>query len=360
MKNNITDTPGGRKIHKASTPSMGGIPIFIGVAFTVLLWFSLKDLNASRSLLSAVTIMFFIGLRDDLVNLSALQKLMGQLAAAVLIVGFADIRFTSMYGLLGIYEIPDFIAYPLSVFTIIVITNAFNLIDGIDGLAGSISMIALSFFGVWFGLNGMTLYTAICAAFVGAIGGFLIFNWSPAKIFMGDTGALSIGILLASLAVLFIDTNYYLPEGHALKFNGTIATAVAVLILPLYDTARIFVKRIRRGKSPMSPDKSHVHHFVMRMGFNHPKTTSILIISNLIFIGAAVLGRRYGDLIMLPVIMIGAAYLGVVLDKMVLVRVKRLTKNAPRVLEKYEHLRESQIKPKIEKDIIYREKISSN
>jgi UDP-GlcNAc:undecaprenyl-phosphate/decaprenyl-phosphate GlcNAc-1-phosphate transferase len=332
VKNRIIDTPGGRKIHKESTPSMGGIPIMIGVLFAVLLWFTLGELNQSRSILFAVTIMFIVGLRDDLVNLSAFHKLVGQLAAALLVVVYGGVQLTSLYGLFGVYDLPVFVGIPVSLFTVIVLTNSFNLIDGVDGLAGMCSLLALTFFGTWFELNDQHLYAAIAATFAGGIVGFLMFNWSPAKIFMGDTGALAIGLLLASFAVLFIESNYALDASSPIKFSGSVATGVAVMILPIFDTARIFVKRVRKGKSPLSPDKSHVHHFIMRMGFEHRQITLILASVNLLFIAIGIIGKDYSDLMMLPIVIGTAIFLGLTLDYLVLRSVKNKVRKSPKLL----------------------------
>lgn len=332
VKNKITDAPGGRKIHKVSTPSMGGIPIMTGVLFSVLLWFTFAELTQSRSILFAVVIMFIVGLRDDIVNMSALHKLIGQLAAALLVVVYGGVQLTSMYGVFGVHEITPWLGIPLSLFTIIVLTNAFNLIDGVDGLAGTVSLVALVFFGVWFELTGLHLYAAMAATFAGGLVGFLMFNWSPAKIFMGDTGALAIGLLLASFAILFIDHNYSLADASPFKFTGSVSTAIAVMILPIYDTARIFVKRVSKGKSPLSPDKSHIHHFIMRMGFSHRQITSTLVLVNIGFIGLAFLGRGLSDMIMLPVIIATAVLLGLLLDLLVLKSVKNKVKKGPRIL----------------------------
>ncbi len=341
---------------------MGGIPIMIGVLFACLLWFTFGELNQSRSILFAVSIMFIVGLRDDLVNLSAFHKLMGQLAAALLVVIYGGVQLTSLYGLFGVYDLSPYVGIPISLFTVIVLTNAFNLIDGVDGLAGMVSLLALTFFGAWFELNDQHLYSAIAATFVGGIVGFLMFNWSPAKIFMGDTGALAIGLLLASFSVLFIESNYALDANSPIKFNGTVATGVAVMILPIFDTARIFVKRVSRGKSPLSPDKSHVHHFIMRMGFEHRYISTILLSVNAVFIAISIMGRGFSDAVMLPIIVGTAISLGLMLDFLVLRSVKSKARKSPRILR---NRQTKQAKPKanhpiVEKTLIETENILQN
>lgn len=308
------DTPGGRKIHTVETPSMGGLPIFVGFIFSVIIWSPLEELTEVKYVLSALGIMFIIGFRDDLINLRAFQKLLGQLAAAVIIVAICDIRFKSLYGLFGIHEIHDYISYPISIFTIIVITNAFNLIDGIDGLAGSVGLVSSIFFGVWFYLAGMEAYSYICFAVLGALLAFLQFNWAPSKVFMGDTGSLLIGFFLSIITIKFILGNYLIAAEETFKFSAFIAPAVAVLIVPLYDTLRVFIKRILKGKSPMHPDKTHLHHVLLRLGCNHSQATSILATVNVIFVLLALVLKDFSDSIVLPALLVTALALGTIAE----------------------------------------------
>ena len=313
-RRNFMDTPGGRKIHTVVTPSMGGLPIFLGFIISIIIWSPLEELREIKFVLSALGIMFIIGFRDDLINLKAFQKLLGQVAAALIIIAVCEIRFTSLYGLFGIYEIPNYLSYLISLFTIIVITNAFNLIDGIDGLAGSVGLVSSIFFGVWFYLAGMEAYSFVCFATLGALLAFLQFNWAPSKVFMGDTGSLLVGFFLSIITIKFISGNYVLDEGAPYKFGASIAPAVAVLIVPLYDTLRVFIKRMLRGKSPMHPDKTHLHHILLRLGCNHSQATSILATVNIIFVLLALVLKDFSDAIVLPVLLITALALGTIAE----------------------------------------------
>ncbi len=308
------DTPGGRKIHTVHTPSMGGLPIFIGFAISLLIWIPFEGLREIKYVISALTIMFIIGFRDDLINLRAIQKLFGQIAAMSIIVAVCDIRLMSLYGLFGIYEIPLVVSYLLSAFTIIVITNAYNLIDGIDGLAGSVGIICSLFFGVWFYLVGLEFYSFIAFAILGGLLAFLQFNWAPSKVFMGDTGSLMIGFFLSIVAIKFIDGNYNLPTDHPYRFDAFIGPTVAVLIVPLYDTLRVFIKRMLRGKSPMHPDRTHLHHILLRLGCNHAQATGILATVNVIFVLLALVLKGFSDSIVLPALIITALALGTITE----------------------------------------------
>lgn len=332
-KMQVVDKPGGRKIHKNDTPSMGGIVIVLTVLITSFIWLNLHELVQIRYVVAALALMFFVGLRDDLVELSPVQKLAGQFVATFMVVFMSDIRISSFYGFLGIYEIPIVISYILTFVAIIGLTNSFNLIDGLDGLAGTISLLTFGFLGWWFMMVGMESYGTFSMILVGAVLAFLVFNWHPAKIFMGDTGSLSLGFVLSVLTVLFIDTNGTLYVNHPWKFNAPIASGIALMIVPVYDTTRIFTRRIRRGRSPFAPDKNHVHHFLMRMGLTHDKVAITLGVIKLFFIGLIFIGASYSDYLMLPLIIFTSVIFGARLDALTLKRVKTIAKNSPPVLK---------------------------
>ncbi|WP_373495723.1 glycosyltransferase family 4 protein [Aquiflexum sp.] len=358
-KMELMDSPGGRKIHSGYIPSMGGISFVTATFIAVLSWLDAQYIMEIRFLLAAFGLMFFVGLRDDMVNMSALQKLAGQFIAAYLVVVMADIRFTGLYGFMGIYDLPLWISYGLSFFTILVLTNSFNLIDGLDGLAGSISLVTFMFLGWWFFEAELMSYAIFALILVGAVLSFLVYNWHPAKIFMGDTGSLSLGFALAVLTVLFIDKNGTMASFEGWKFNAPIASGVALLIIPIYDTTRIFIKRTMNGKSPMTPDKSHVHHFLLRMGMRHDQVTLSLVFVKCLFIGSIFLGAGLSDYIMLPIVILGAVALGFRLDAMTLKRVKKINKNSPPILSKRTK-KKSTSKPDIQGSVLEKVKMSDN
>jgi len=358
-KNNVLEAPGGRKIHTGMIPSMGGIAIVLATFIGLASWLTMDQLGFVRYLLIAMALVFTLGLRDDLVELSAIQKLAGQCVAAFLVVGMADIRLTSFYGCFGIYEIPLFVSYALSFLTIIVLTNAFNLIDGLDGLAGTLSVVTLGFLGWWFMNTGLFPYGIIAFTMVASILSFLMYNWHPAKIFMGDTGSLSIGFLIAVLIIVFIDHNGTMLAMQGFKFNAPIATGVALLIVPIYDTARIFVKRARKGRSPLAPDKSHVHHFLLRIGFTHDKVVYILGAVKLIFIALVFIGQAYNDHVMLPIVVLAAIGMGIVLDRYTLKRIISDHRKSPPILAK-RVTKESYKKPILSKEILDRNEMNVN
>jgi UDP-N-acetylmuramyl pentapeptide phosphotransferase/UDP-N-acetylglucosamine-1-phosphate transferase len=359
----FTESPGGRKIHAGSIPSMGGIAIVLAAFVGLFAWFSFEQIVETRYFLVALAIMFSVGLRDDLIELTALQKLVGQSIPAFFVIIMADIRISGLYGFMGIHEIPYFVSVIITFFAILALTNSFNLIDGADGLAGSLSLVALSILGIWFYNAGMESYSLISFTLVGGILAFLAFNWHPAKIFMGDTGSLSLGFSLTVLVILFVDKTGLMAPWEGLKLNAPFSAGLAFLIVPVYDTVRIFIKRTRKGKSPLKPDKSHVHHFLIRMGLRHDQVTMILVIVKLGFIAIVFFGYSLNDYILLPGLAIVASLLGLWMDKRTLNKVKDNCKKTPAVIDKMRLQKKKskkKRKPSIAKDILSNNEMNMN
>lgn len=358
-KMKLIDAPGGRKIHNGFIPSMGGLSFVVSAFISVLIWFSLKQMIEVRFFLTAFGLIFMLGLRDDLVDLTAWQKLLGQFVAAYIVVVFGDIRFTSLYGFFGIYELPELISYSVTIFTIIALTNSFNLIDGLDGLAGSISIVTFTFLGWWFMQAGMSSYSIFSFILVGGVLSFLVFNWHPAKIFMGDTGSLSLGFALSVMTILFINTNGTMNEYEGWKFSAPLASGLALLIIPIYDTCRIFTKRTMKGKSPFAADKSHIHHFMMRMGLRHDQVALALVAIKILFIGLIFLGSDLNDHVLIPVVALAAVGLGLRLDVITLKRVKVIQSQTPPILS-LKQRKKSTHKPSVNHKILKKVNITEN
>jgi len=316
LRKNLVDIPGRRKIHKKVTPSMGGIAIFLGFFVSSLIWVDMHDWVNIKFILVPLSAIFFIGVRDDLVPLRWIHKLLGQLMAASLLIFLYDLRIISFYGMFGIYELPGIISYGITFLTIIVITNSYNLIDGLDGLAGTIAITSLAAFGIWFFLAGDPIFSILSFSMLGSILAFLIFNWEPSEVFMGDTGALVIGMMLAILAIHFMDSNFKLPNATTFKFQGSVGTASCFLIVPLIDTLRIIILRLAKRQSPFRPDKGHIHHSIMRLGVSHARTTIILGILQLFYIGLAVLFRQFSDRYILTGVIFLSVLLSIILDRL--------------------------------------------
>lgn len=313
----LYDLPNERSAHQIPTPSLGGIGIFAGTVCALILWTPLQTFSLLQYILAAFVLIFLLGVIDDLTPISPVKKVLGQLLVAVILVWKADVQISSFYGVFGIETLPEPARLILSVGIIVGIINAFNLIDGIDGLAGSIGLLASSLFGAWFFLTDQLALAVMAIAMSGAILAFLKYNFTPALIFMGDTGSLLIGTVCAILAVEFIEMNHHIPADNPYVLGGAPAIAVAVLILPLYDTLSAFSRRIAQGNSPFTPDKTHLHHQVLRLGFTHLQTTLLLIGINLFFVAMTVLWHTLGAKILLLAEAVLAVCLGLLLQLLV-------------------------------------------
>ena len=287
----LVDEPGeDRKVHHRSVPTIGGIMIFAGTIISYALWFPstneaqfginynvLSALEDFKYLVASMFILFFLGLKDDIIGVSPTKKLFIHLIVAFILVILADIRITNFWGLFELNEIPYGASVALSVFAYIVIVNAINLIDGVDGLAAGVGTIAGFAFAYWYFLTEDMPLALLAVALAGSLLGFLFFNFNPAKIFMGDSGSLIIGVVLFVLAVNMIEFDERrLPED--LLGVSKPVLAMAILCYPLVDTIRVFFLRVIKGKSPFSADKNHIHHKLLSFGFSHRKTVIILYI----------------------------------------------------------------------------------
>ena len=274
----LMEKPGERRSHSTPTPTFGGIAIFAAILIAYFLWPSIDQTDIYRTNLSiaGMTILFFIGIKDDLVGIDPAKKLLFQVLAAMILILFGDLRVDYLYGIMGFHHIEEIVSIVLTCFIFIALTNAINLIDGIDGLAGGIATIASSTFGGWFLLTNH--FTMACLAFTlsGALLGFLRFNFSKtSKIFMGNTGSLIIGFLLAFFAVRFVSLNASYRYEPTAFFNAPII-AIVILIVPIFDTLRVFLVRILAGRSPFSADRNHMHHILLDNGLSHAKATAVL------------------------------------------------------------------------------------
>ncbi|GAB3721881.1 glycosyltransferase family 4 protein [Spirosoma lituiforme] len=274
----LMENPGARRSHSTPTPTFGGIAIFAAILIAYFLWPSIDqtDLYTTNLSIAGMTILFFIGIKDDLVGIDPAKKLMFQVLAAMILILFGDLRVDYMYGIMGFHHIQPIISIFLTCFIFITLINAINLIDGIDGLAGGISTIASATFGAWFLLTNH--FTMACMAFTlaGGLLGFLRFNFSKtSKIFMGNTGSLIIGFMLAFFAVRFVNLNAAYRYEPTAFFNAPII-AIVILIVPIFDTLRVFLVRILAGRSPFSADRNHMHHILLDNGLSHVAATAVL------------------------------------------------------------------------------------
>lgn len=304
----LYDEPDPRKSHAEAVPTLGGVAIFAGVIFSIILWTPFHVFGDLQYILCSFIIIFLIGAKDDILPMSPWRKMMGQIFACFILVFKAQVRLTSMYGIFGIQDIPEIPSILLSMFTILVIINAFNLIDGINGLTGSLATLISITLGTWFFLVDRVDLAIIAFSLAGATIAFLRYNITPARIFMGDTGSMLIGLISAILVIEFIEIHSEI-QGSPYAFTAVPAVAVGILILPLFDTLRVFVVRALRGKSPFHPDRSHIHHLLLDAGLTHMQATMVLIVVNVAFIFLVVMLQGMGNLNLLLLILVLATVL---------------------------------------------------
>ena len=286
------DAPNNRASHHNTTPTLGGIAIFIGSIIAFLMFVSVGAIPSYQYIVASVLIIFFIGFKDDIIGISPYKKFWGQVIAALIVIEFGWIILTNLHGLFYIYPITYNFGLILSVVTIIGVTNCFNLMDGIDGLSASLAILACVAFGTWFYLAGQFDWAILSAGITGATLAFLYFNLFSKrnKIFMGDTGSLFLGFIISIIAIKFNETAIGLTGPYAVQ--AAPAVSIGFLLVPIFDTLRVFVTRMVKNKPPFSPDKTHIHHYLLDLGFTHGQATLILTITALIFIGVSVLLRN--------------------------------------------------------------------
>lgn len=295
IQKNLVEDFNERKIHTTTVSNLGGVGIYITFVVLLMTFFAFAEITPESfrqrpGWIAGLTIVFFLGLKDDLMGLSPNKKFLGQITAVFLIVFGTGLRIESLGGIFGVYELPYLASVLFTFFVFILLINAFNLIDGIDGLAGSVALFGSLIFGVFF-LNLGSVNLAL-SGFVlsGAILGFLRFNLSGnKKIFMGDSGSMVLGFLIAGQAIHFLNA--------ASKTSGIIPNApiivLAVLSFPLLDTLRVFTLRALRRKSPFMPDNNHLHHVLLKLRLSHKQATAILLLQNLLVFTLAFLTQDF-------------------------------------------------------------------
>ena len=311
MKHLVDEPTENRKLHQRSVPTIGGIIIFAAIIFSYALWFpegavvgtpdsGFRELYLAmghayrdfKYMLAAMVLLFFIGVKDDIIGFSPVKKLVAHMIVGYILVVMADVRITDMNGLFGIYELTLPISIAFSFFVYVVVVNAMNLIDGVDGLAGGIGFIAAMAYGTWLYLAGDVALSLLAFVLAGALLAFLVFNSHPARIFMGDSGSLIIGAILAVLAIKVVSHDISkLPL--QLRQLPTPIFAMAVLAYPLVDTLRVFVVRMARGTSPFAADRNHIHHRLLELGLGHRWTTFVLYIYALAIIALSMATRKW-------------------------------------------------------------------
>lgn len=292
--------PNKRMSHTGEVPNVGGLNICFSFMLTYLL-FEFNQMSQSQFFLIGLFAIMAVGFIDDVLILTPIAKILGETLAGIALIGFADIRLTHLHGIFGIEQIGIIPSYLLSLFVLLAIINAINLIDGVDGLASGLGMLYCIFFAIYFHLAGEISWSILGICMVGALAVFFIYNvfGSREKIFMGDSGSLLLGYLLTAFVFHFCEINAYHEVPKVLHMSAAPAVAICVLTVPIYDTIRVSLTRIKQHRSPFEPDKNHIHHLLLRTGLNHIQTTCVLLSVSVLFIGLAILGRNWNPWVLL-------------------------------------------------------------
>ena len=286
----LTKKPNNRSSHTSAVPTLGGLAIFIGLSITSsLITIVLGDKTEVTELLSVfvtTTILLFVGIKDDLMEISSRKKFLTQLVVSLLLISLTGHYITDFHGLLGINFIPKELGVIFTVFVYILIINAYNLIDGIDGLASGLAILIFGFCGSFFIINSHCIDGFICVASIGGLVAFSKYNLSSdRKVFMGDTGSMVIGLLI-SYQIISLLSSQHITSINYQESNMPIKV-LCLMSYPLFDTLRVFIIRIKNKKSPFSADRNHIHHKLIDAGLTHLQASlSIIFVTLFLIIGS--------------------------------------------------------------------------
>lgn len=299
LRKRLFDIPDARKVHQSPISRLGGVTFFPVVVLVMcgismiqlhtgtlhIDFFSRNIIDEMLCLMMGLMLLYIIGITDDLIGVSYRRKFLVQLVAAAFI-PLAGLQLDSFYGLFGIYHIDTWLSVPLTIGLTVFITNAINLIDGIDGLASGLCMEALVLFGLFFVWEGWWMYALLAAVCVGVLIPFFLHNVfgnasRGRKIFMGDTGSLTLGFILSLLSIKFIGT---MGASASLAGGASLVLVFSFLLVPCLDVCRVMLGRIRRKMNPFKPDKSHIHHKFLNMGFTPRRSLVLIQLLSLAFI----------------------------------------------------------------------------
>lgn len=302
--NHFVVKPNKRMSHKGEVPNIGGIDIFMSFVLTYLL-FEYNQLQQSQFIFIGVFLILMTGFVDDLIDLSPSWKLFGECLAGLFLILLADIRLTHLHGIFGIEHIPHWVSYPLSLFVFVAIVNSLNLVDGVDGLASGLGMLYSLFFALYFQYIGEIHLATLAYCLIGSLAVFFIYNVfgrTHHKIFMGDSGSLLLGYMITLFVFRFCEINTDLT-GPA-HISSAPAFMIGLLIVPLFDTIRVMLTRIKQKRSPFTADKNHMHHLLLKIGLSHVQVTLVLLLVSLGSLALSVCLRHLSNGILLFILLV--------------------------------------------------------
>jgi UDP-N-acetylmuramyl pentapeptide phosphotransferase/UDP-N-acetylglucosamine-1-phosphate transferase len=286
-----------RKFHGDQIASLGGIGIFAGYMvasafFMYLEWYYV---------VAASVILFFTGVYDDIMNMRPSKKLIAQLVAASITVLLADIRITSLYGIGGIWDLPYYVSVALTIIASTFFINVFNFMDGIDGLACSLGILYTGVAAALFAILGDQNMAGISLSLLGATAGLLYYNVAPARIYMGDTGSMVLGLTIFTLCTALLNLYGSGQNTHNISLihssQGLTSIISALIFLPVFDALRVFVLRVRKGVSPLLADRTHIHYYLLDAGFSHTAAVIFIVSVNISLVVLAWLAQDLSPLL---------------------------------------------------------------
>lgn len=286
QKHNIYDNPESRKLQREPVPVMGGWVVFIGAVAGFVCYCLFRHRVLLAPVLVAMLVMLLVGSWDDIKKLPPNTKFVIEIIVVTVLALINRSPINDLHGLWGVHEISPWIAWPLTVFGCVGIINAINMVDGIDGLSSGLCIMAFGFYGLLFFYAADFTHSALAAAIIGGLIPFFVMNvfGGQSKMFIGDAGTMMLGIVLSEMvmSLLTSDSACYinLPKSFC-----TVAFALAVLTIPVFDTLRVMFGRISRGESPFYPDKTHLHHAFIDYGFHHLEASLMEIMLNMMIVG---------------------------------------------------------------------------
>jgi UDP-N-acetylmuramyl pentapeptide phosphotransferase/UDP-N-acetylglucosamine-1-phosphate transferase len=281
----LFDKPDARKLHVGKISNLGGVSVFMASMFAYFAFSNFALFPRPDTLFSISILLFFIGLKDDIEHVRACRRLMYEFICSAFIIYFTDVRIVSIFGIFTITDLPYWASFILTSIFIVACINAYNMIDGIDGLLGALSILGVSLFGVMFFAADEYVWTILSISVLGALIGFLIYNWYPARIFMGNGGSMFLGTFFACISLRFMQLGTFeikeIFGGIDLNIHMPHTIALSIISIPIFDMLSVFMIRVLNKQSPFKADKRHTHHRLLDLGLSHWQAVLVLILTNI-------------------------------------------------------------------------------
>ena len=295
VQHNVVDNPNYRKLQREPVPVLGGVAVFFGLVVGLCVATPFIDIKPLLPVLMAMSVMLCIGVMDDVSGLSPWFRFLVEIVVTMLLVFLAGMSLDTFQGLWGVYGVPMWLSVPLTVVAVVGIINAINLIDGVDGLSSGYCIMASVAFGVlYFKVNSLSAIV-MCAISIGSLLPFFFHNvfGKKSKMFIGDGGSLMMGVVMSSYVIASISSGGACDKCVDMGI-GLVPFTLAVMCVPVFDTVRVMFMRILRHTSPFHPDKTHLHHLFIEMGFSHFGTTMSVLSLNLLVVLCWLLSYKLG------------------------------------------------------------------